>query len=348
MTTPLLEVSGLEMHFRTARGVAKVINGVDLRIEKGQVHGLVGESGSGKSVTARSILGILPQRAIEHRAGEIRYNGRDLTGLSEKQLRQDIRGRQIAMVFQDPMTALNPVMRIGRQLMLPIRQHQGLPRKEARAKALSLLGQVGIPDPESRLRSFPHELSGGQRQRIMIAIALACDPFLLIADEPTTALDVTVQAQILDLFDQLRKERDLAILLVSHDLGLIAERCDEVSVMYAGEVVERGRASEVFEHRRHPYTWLLEGARPRLEDPPHTRLNTIGGRPPNLLERPSGCAFRDRCPRVLEICGSVRPLLSAVDGTSSIACHNPMSAVEVDPGAGIGAQQSAPVRGTPA
>ena len=319
---PLLEISGLRTHFRTPRGIAEVINGVDLRIEAGQVHGLVGESGSGKSVTARSVLGILPRRAVARQEGEIRYRGRDLLTLTEKQMRREIRGQQIAMVFQDPMTALNPVMRIGQQLALPIRRHQGLSKKEALAKAEDLLGQVGIPDPAARLRAFPHEMSGGQRQRVMIAIALACDPQLLIADEPTTALDVTVQAQILDLFDELREQRDLAILLVSHDLGLIAERCDEVSVMYAGEVVERGSATAVFEHRRHPYTRLLEGARPRLEDPPHTRLNTITGRPPNLVERPDGCAFRSRCPRAIDLCSSVRPELVLADSTAA-RCHNP-------------------------
>lgn len=318
----LLEIQDLVLRFSTARGIAEVINGVDLRIEPGQVHGLVGESGSGKSVTARSVLGILPRRSIAHRSGSIRYRGEELTELSEKQMRDEIRGKEIAMIFQDPMTALNPVMRIGQQLSLPIRLHQGLSKKDAREKAVDLLRQVGIPDPESRLSAFPHELSGGQRQRIMIAVALACDPHLLIADEPTTALDVTVQAQILDLFDELREQRDLAILLVSHDLGLITERCDKVSVMYAGEVVERGTARDVFDNPRHPYSRLLEGARPRLEDPPHTKLNTISGRPPNLLERPDGCAFRSRCPRALDVCASVRPELVQV-GSTVAACHNP-------------------------
>ncbi|MCD4534322.1 ABC transporter ATP-binding protein [Nocardioides sp. cx-169] len=332
MSAPLLEVEGLEMHFSTARGVAQVINGVDLCIGEGEVHGLVGESGSGKSVTARSILGILPQRSIAHRAGRIGYRGRDLATLSEKEMRQEIRGQQIAMVFQDPMTALNPVMRIGQQLALPIRRHRGVSKREALARAVELLRQVDLPDPEGRLRSFPHELSGGQRQRVMIAIALACDPQLLIADEPTTALDVTVQAQILDLFDELREERGLAILMVSHDLGLIAERCDQVSVMYAGEVVERGGARDVFEHGRHPYTRLLEGARPRLEDPPHTVLNTISGRAPNLVDRPVGCPFRARCPRALDVCAHVRPPLSVDDGTvSAAACHNPVPVDLPDP-----------------
>ena len=329
--TPLLEIEGLRTHFKTSRGNAQVINGVDLRIDAGQVHGLVGESGSGKSVTARSILGILPKRSIALREGSIRYRGQELLEMPEKQLRSEIRGRQIAMVFQDPMTALNPVMRLGQQLSMPIRLHQGLSKRDALAKAADLLHQVGIPDPQGRLRSFPHELSGGQRQRVMIAIALACDPQLLIADEPTTALDVTVQAQILDLFEQLREDRGLAILLVSHDLGLIAERCDDVSVMYAGEVVERGGAGAVFERPRHPYTSLLEGARPRLENPPPTPLNTSAGRPPNLLDRPPGCAFRDRCPRAIDICATVHPEL-VPDGHTVRACHNP-----VPQPAGVGA-----------
>ncbi|MCL3819401.1 ABC transporter ATP-binding protein [Aeromicrobium wangtongii] len=326
----LLDVKGLQVHFRTPNGVAKVINGVDFAVHRGEAHGLVGESGSGKSVTARSVLGILPESSIAHMAGTISYDGRDLLTLNEDQLRTDIRGKQIAMVFQDPMTALNPVMRIGQQLTLPIRRHQDLTKREARARALDLLTQVGIPDPGRRLDSYPHELSGGQRQRVMIAIALACDPQLLICDEPTTALDVTVQAQILDLFDQLREERGLAILLVSHDLDLIAERCDTVSVMYAGEVVERGEARELFVQRRHPYTRLLEEARPRLTNAPHSRLVTITGSVPNLVNRPEGCAFQPRCPRALDQCATVRPTLVTSHGSTAVACHNPWPSHDED------------------
>ena len=332
MTETLLEVEGLEVHFHTAAGILKVINGVDLVLRRGETHGLVGESGSGKSVTARSILGILPKARVAHQAGSITYNGLDLRALSDAQMRQDIRGKQIAMVFQDPMTALNPVMRIGQQIMLPIRTHQAVSQREAHRKAVDLLEQVGLPDPARRMRSFPHELSGGQRQRVMIAVALACDPQLLIADEPTTALDVTVQAQILDLFEDLCEQRGVAILLVSHDLDLVAERCDTVSVMYAGEVVERGGAKEIFEQRHHPYTRMLEGARPRVSNPSHTLLKTIPGRLPNLVDRPAGCAFRQRCDHSVDICSAVRPTLSPSAGHADVACHNPWDAETTVPG----------------
>lgn len=248
-------------------------------------------------------------------------------GLTERQMREDIRGRHISMVFQDPMTALNPVMRIGMQLALPMIRHFKISKREAMERAEDLLHQVGIPNPAERLTSFPHEMSGGQRQRVMIAIALACDPELLIADEPTTALDVTVQAQILDLFDKLREERNLGILLVSHDLSLIAERCHNVSVMYAGRVVETGNASEVFSRPEHPYTRLLEEARPSMDSPPHTLLKTIPGRPPQLVDLPLGCSFAARCPRSTADCTTERPsLLPRGDG--KLACFHPLSGKE--------------------
>jgi peptide/nickel transport system ATP-binding protein len=332
---PLLEIEDLHVHFSTPAGVAEVVNGVSLRIDPGKVHGLVGESGSGKSVTSRSVLGLLPRRSLVRRDGAVRFAGRNLFGLSEEQMATEIRGRQIAMVFQDPMTALNPVMRIGQQIALPLRLHHGLSRRQAGEKAVELLRQVGIPNPEARLRAYPHELSGGQRQRVMIAIALSCDPQLLIADEPTTALDVTVQAQILDLFDRLREERGLAILLVSHDLGLIAERCDEVSVMYAGRVVETGPAADVFDAPEHPYTRLLEEARPRLDNPPHTLLKTISGRPPRLVDLPPGCSFRDRCPRPSDDCAEHRPALRPTAPDRSVACLHPHELVPVAAGAPV-------------
>jgi len=322
---PLLEVEDLHVAFQTPAGIAEVVNGVSLTIGRGQVHGLVGESGSGKSVTARTVMDLIPRRTLVRRDGSIRFNGEELTGYSETQMRAKIRGRHVAMVFQDPMTALNPVMRIGHQIALPMRRHFGLSKKEALAKAVDLLTQVGIPEPAKRLRSFPHELSGGQRQRVMIAIALSCDPELVIADEPTTALDVTVQAQILDLFDTLREERDLSILLVSHDLSLIAERCDEVSVMYTGRVVETGPAEAVFEKPEHPYTRLLEDARPLLENEPHTLLKTIPGRPPQLTMLPTGCAFASRCPRADEHCEEERPLLESHPDGRAVACLHPHS-----------------------
>ena len=328
VTTPLLDVRDLTVHFNTGTGVAQVVNGVSLSLERGQVHGLVGESGSGKSVTARAIMDILPRRNMERRDGAIVFDGRDIIDLTEDQMREQIRGRRVAMVFQDPMTALNPVMRIGMQLALPMIRHFKISKKEALNRAEDLLRQVGIPHPKERLRSFPHEMSGGQRQRVMIAIALSCDPDLLIADEPTTALDVTVQAQILDLFDTLREQRNLTILLVSHDLSLIAERCDHVSVMYAGRIVETGKADSVFAAPEHPYTRLLEEARPSMDTPPHTVLKTIPGSPPQLMDLPFGCAFAARCPRATERCESERPELLPREDERLLACFHPVNPLE--------------------
>ena len=321
--TALLEIEDLRIAFRTPRGVANVVNGVNIRLEPGRVHGLVGESGSGKSVTSRAVLGLVPSGSVAERSGAIRYRGRDLTGLTEDQLRDEVRGKAIAMVFQDPMTALNPVMRIGAQMIMPLRRLEKTPKKDALEHSISLLKQVGLKQAERVLASYPHQLSGGQRQRVMIAMALSRDPEVLIADEPTTALDVTVQAQIMDLFDRLRAERGLSILLVSHDLSLIAERCDDVSVMYAGRIVESGEGCSIFESPQHPYTRLLEAARPRLEDPPHTTLRTIPGRVPDLHLLPAGCAFQDRCPRVSEICHQDRPVLTATGAGTAVACFHP-------------------------
>jgi oligopeptide/dipeptide ABC transporter ATP-binding protein len=328
---PLLEVDDLHINFSTPSGIAEVVNGVGLTIEAGKVHGLVGESGSGKSVTSRAILGLLPRNTLVRRDGTVKYQGRNLFDLSEAQLREDIRGQEVSMIFQDPMTALNPVMRIGQQIALPLLRHKSMSKKDAWKKGAELLDQVGIPEPERRLRSFPHELSGGQRQRVMIAIALSCDPQLLIADEPTTALDVTVQAQILDLFDRLREERGLSILLVSHDLSLIAERCDEVSVMYAGRVVENGPADVIFEHPQHPYTRLLEDARPLLDNPPHTLLKTIPGRPPRLDALPAGCTFRPRCPNAQDDCAIEHPPLAPMGPNRKAACYHPHPIPPVEP-----------------
>ncbi|WP_431710511.1 ABC transporter ATP-binding protein [Glutamicibacter uratoxydans] len=334
-SSPLLEIEDLNIHFDTGNGIAEVINGVGLKLEAGKVHGLVGESGSGKSVTSRAVMDLLPRQRMVTRTGSIKFKGREIMDLNEDQMRESIRGKHVSMVFQDPMTALNPVMRIGMQLALPMIRHFGISKKAALVRAEELLGQVGIPHPAERLRSFPHEMSGGQRQRVMIAIALACDPELLIADEPTTALDVTVQAQILDLFDRLRKERNLAILLVSHDLSLIAERCDHVSVMYAGRIVESGPAEEIFNHPEHPYTKLLEEARPSMDTPPHTVLQTIPGSPPQLVDLPPGCSFANRCPLATEICRHERPLLLARGDKRVVACHHDLYAADaVDLSAG--------------
>lgn len=324
---PLLDVNDLTVAFATHRGVAKAVNGVNLHIEAGTMHGLVGESGSGKSVTSRAVLGLLSRRVLARETGQIRFNGADLLAMTERQLRNEIRGQKISMVFQDPMTALAPAMRIGVQIMLPLRQHLKLSRTRAKARALELLEDVGIPDPARRFNAYPHELSGGQRQRVTIAIAVACDPALLIADEATTALDVTVQAQILDLFDKLRRERNVTILMVSHDLGLIAERCDTVSVMYAGRVVEEGPAQRVFDEPQHPYTRLLGEARPKLGDPPHIRLTTIPGRLPDVHVVVAGCPFAARCPNAQPDCTTLQPPLSASGPGRSVACLHPIGAV---------------------
>ncbi|WP_425307520.1 ABC transporter ATP-binding protein [Ammonicoccus fulvus] len=325
MSTNLLDIEDLTLHFDTPHGVAEVVNGVNLSLAPGQVHGLVGESGSGKSVTARTVLGLHPERNIHRRTGSIRYRGKEILGAPEDTLRSEIRGNEISMVFQDPMTALSPVMKVGQQLALPMMQHLGISKSDARKRAVELLDQVGIPRPKERLDEYPLHFSGGQRQRIMIAIALSCDPQVLIADEPTTALDVTVQAQILDLFDQLRVDRELAILLVSHDLSLIAERCDRVSVMYAGRIVESGDAREIFVSPSHHYTAMLEEARPLLDNPPHTVLRTILGRPPQLYALPKGCSFASRCPAKQDDCEHVRPEL-ILRGDRRLACHHPYTA----------------------
>lgn len=321
----VLDVRDLHIKFKTARGVASVVNGVDLKIAEGQVHGLVGESGSGKSVTSRALLGILPHAAVESISGSILYRGRDLLKATDAEMGREIRGKEISMVFQDPMTALNPVMKVGQQIAQPLGWHLGLRRAQSEARALELLDQVGMPDPRRALRSYPTQLSGGQRQRIMIAIALACDPKLLIADEPTTALDVTVQAQILDLFDELRKDRGLSVLLVSHDLTLVAERCHTVSVMYAGRVVEHGPAKALFRDPHHPYTDRLEAARPRLENPPHTLLQTIPGTVPDLRALPAGCAFAERCPIAADACREGHIPLLATAADRSAACLFPLT-----------------------
>ncbi|PWB98544.1 hypothetical protein DF220_09405 [Salinibacterium hongtaonis] len=317
----MLEIKDLRLSFRTPQGIAEVVNGVDISLGAGRAHGLVGESGSGKSVTSRAVLGLLPTGSIATRSGSIRYDGRELTDLSEDTMRKEIRGKEIAMVFQDPMTALNPVMRIGKQMAMPLVRLDGMARGDADRHSADLLDQVGIRQADRVLKSYPHELSGGQRQRVMIAIALSRNPKLLIADEPTTALDVTVQAQIMDLLDRLRVERGLSILLVSHDLSLIAERCDDVSVMYAGRIVESGAGSSIFHEPSHPYTSLLEEARPRLEDPPHTMLKTIPGRVPDLRMLPAGCAFQARCPRATDECLAPVPVSIPAPGRRVVCVH---------------------------
>jgi oligopeptide/dipeptide ABC transporter ATP-binding protein len=293
----LLDVTDLRTHFFTREGVVQAVDGVSFALEKGQTLGIVGESGCGKSVTALSIMGLIPKPPAKIVGGSVVFEGRDLTTLSERQL-EDVRGRQISMIFQDPMTSLNPTFRIGTQITETLERHFDMSRGAARKRAVELLEEVGIPRAAERLDDYPHQFSGGMRQRVMIAIALACDPKLLIADEPTTALDVTIQAQILDLLDRLRQEHEMAMIIITHDMGVVAETADEVAVMYAGQIVEQASGLELFGNPEHPYTEALLGALPQLEGEGirEGRLTAIPGRPPDLVEPPEGCRFAARCP----------------------------------------------------
>ncbi|MBE7550757.1 MAG: ABC transporter ATP-binding protein [Anaerolineales bacterium] len=319
---PLLEVKDLHTSFRTEDGIVRAVAGVSFSLERGRVLGIVGESGSGKSVTCRTILGLVPARRTEV-TGQALFKGRDLLKMSRAELRQ-MRGRDIAMIFQDPMTSLNPVMSVGAQLVEAIQLHEKVAGRVARQRCQEMLAAVGIPNPAERLKNYPHELSGGMRQRAMIAMALLNNPDLLIADEPTTALDVTTQAQILNLIRRLRREFDSAIILITHDLGVIAEICDEVLVMYAGQIVEQGPVEAIFEQPAHPYTWGLLGSLPRLNEG-REQLYSIPGAPPSLLRPPSGCVFHPRCAYVLPVCREHRPPLLAGDGPEMTnhraACH---------------------------
>jgi peptide/nickel transport system ATP-binding protein len=301
---PLLAVSDLRVTLRTARGPADAVRGVDFELGRGEALGLIGESGSGKSVTALALTGLLPEHAVVR--GSVRFAGRELVGLPDASLRR-LRGDRIGMVFQEPMTSLNPLHTIGRQVAEPLRLHRGLDAAAARREAIALLDRVGIAEAARRVDAYPHQLSGGQRQRVTIAMALACSPDLLIADEPTTALDVTIQRQILDLIGDLVEERGMALLLISHDLGVIAENVDRMLVMYGGTVVERGPAAEVFRLRAHPYTQGLFAARPRLGGPRGARLETIPGTVPDLADLPPGCAFAERCARAIDPCRVAPP-----------------------------------------
>jgi oligopeptide transport system ATP-binding protein len=292
----LLEVDDLRTYFGTRSGDVRAVDGVSFAVERGKTLGIVGESGCGKSVTALSIMGLLaPTARIE--SGAIRFEGRELNRLSQREL-EDVRGRQIAMIFQDPMTSLNPTLTIGLQLTETMQRHLDIPRDEARKRAIQLLEEVHIPNARQRLDDYPHRYSGGMRQRVMIAIALSCSPKLLIADEPTTALDVTVQAGILDLLEELRDEHEMSMIIITHDMGVVAEAADDIAVMYAGQIVEQASAEELFDHPEHPYTEALLGALPQLEGEGvrEGRLTAIPGRPPDLLNPPSACRFGPRCP----------------------------------------------------
>ena len=300
MAEPLLEVKDLKVQFRTEDGVVKAVDGVSFTLAQGEVLGIVGESGSGKSVTMMSVLRLIndPNMRIE---GEVIYKGRDVMKLDKNQM-QEIRGAEISMIFQDPMTSMNPVYRIGEQIEETILVHQDIDKKAAHRRAIDLLGEVGISQPDRRVDDYPHQFSGGMRQRAMIAMALANNPDVLIADEPTTALDVTIQAQILELIDRLKDDFNSAVILITHDLGVVADIADRIAVMYAGRIVEFGEKREVFYDPQMPYTWGLLGSIPRLDRPKQERLHSIEGMPPSLINPPQGCKFRPRCPHAFEKC----------------------------------------------
>ena len=304
MSTPLLQVKNLCTSFKVDSGEVRAVNGISFDLEKGKVLGIVGESGSGKSVTAYSIMRILVEPG-KITGGEILYNGENIVKYTNKQMRE-FRGKRVSIIFQDPMTSLNPVYTIGNQLREAIRLHTDRNRVEVNARALEMLQLVGVNEPEKRLKQYPHELSGGMRQRVMIAMALACEPDILIADEPTTALDVTIQAQILELMQSLQKKLGMAIIMITHDLGVIADMCDEIIVMYAGRICERGTADEIFYNPRHEYTKGLLRSIPRLETG-HERLIPIAGSPVDLTNMPKGCSFASRCDNCMKICLSTLP-----------------------------------------
>jgi oligopeptide/dipeptide ABC transporter ATP-binding protein len=293
----LLEVKNLHTHFFTREGVVRAVDGVSFSLEKGKTLGIVGESGCGKSVTALSIMGLIPRPPARIVEGEVLFEGRDLTKLSERRL-EDVRGMEIAMIFQDPMTSLNPTLKIGTQLTETIRRHYDVSKDEARKRAVGLLEEVRIPNAKARLGDYPHRYSGGMRQRVMVAIALSCNPKLLIADEPTTALDVTVQASVLDLLEELREAHDMAMIIITHDMGVVAEAADDIAVMYAGQIVEQAPVNDLFDDPEHPYTHALLGALPQIEGEGirQGRLTAIPGRPPDLIDPPAGCRFAPRCP----------------------------------------------------
>jgi len=314
----ILKVENLVTKFHTKEGVVNAVNGVDFELEKGEVVALVGESGSGKSVTSLSIMGLIPKPPGEIASGKILFNGEDLLNKTTREM-QDIRGNEISMIFQEPMTSLNPVFTIGKQISESLIRHRNMKKKEAMIKTIEMLEAVGIPSPNERIKQYPHQLSGGMRQRIMIAIALICEPNLLIADEPTTALDVTIQAQILELMMKLKKDFKTSILLITHDLGVVAEVADKVVVMYCGRVVETGTVNELFENPLHPYTYGLIESIPKI-DSEVDRLFMIEGNVPNPLNMPSGCPFESRCNRKLSICSKKLPEINVVDGRK-IRCH---------------------------
>ncbi len=317
---PLLEIKDLKTRFYTEDGVVNAVNGVSYTMDEGEILGVVGESGCGKSVHALSIMRLIPYPPGKIENGEIRFSRRDLLKVSESEMRY-VRGAQIAMVFQDPMTSLNPVYTVGNQIMEALMLHQGMDQKQARNRAAELLSMVGISEPKKRLDNYPHQFSGGMRQRAMIAMALSCNPQLLIADEPTTALDVTIQAQIVDLVVRLQEQLGMAVMWITHDLGVVAELAQTVNVMYAGYIIERGDVDDIYKRTRHPYTMGLLGSLPRLDEAPGTKLVSIPGLPPDLIALPKGCPFYARCTYREEKClNEMPPLEQADSSTHTVAC----------------------------
>lgn len=318
MPPVLLEIKGLKTFFKTSRGTVRAVDGVNFELEKGETLALIGESGCGKSVTALSILRLIQEPPGDIAGGEILYEGRDLLKLNKKEIRA-VRGKEISMIFQEPMTSLNPLFSVGNQIVEALRLHEKMSKAKAYEKSAEMLKLVGIPDPEKRVKSFPHEMSGGMRQRVMIAMALACNPKLLIADEPTTALDVTIQAQILDLIRGLREEMDMSLLLITHDFGVVAETADRVGVMYAGKMAEYCSVDEIFMNPGHPYTVGLLNSIPGAENR-NSRLKTIPGNVPGLFDLPEGCSFQGRCPLVSDICIKKDPVPKEIGRGHTVRC----------------------------
>jgi peptide/nickel transport system ATP-binding protein len=316
---PLLEVKDLRVHFPTDDGLVKAVDGVSYSLQPGETLGIVGESGSGKSVSSLTVMGLITAKQANI-TGEVFFQGQDLLKVPKDEMRT-IRGAKISMIFQDPMTSLHPFYKVGYQIAEAILEHQDVSKQEAMGQAVEMLSRVNIPHPKDRANQYPHEFSGGMRQRAMIAMALSLNPDVLIADEPTTALDVTVQAQILDLIDRLKSEFNAAVIIITHDLGVVAEHCDDIMVMYAGKAAEFGNTDDIYYRPLHPYTWGLLSSIPRLDEEKKERLNPIRGLPPSLIQVPPGCAFHPRCPYKFDPCDRDVPELLPVDGHHAAACH---------------------------
>lgn len=334
MSENILTVEDLKTYFYTASGIAKAVDGVSFNIAKGETMGIVGESGSGKSVTSSSIIRLLPPRTGKIVGGSIEFEGKDVLALSKKEL-NDFRGKDIAVIFQDPMTSLDPVFKIGKQMTEMIMAHQNVTKDEAWKMSVEALSKVGIPEPEKRMNSYPYELSGGMCQRVIIAMAVCCKPKLIIADEPTTALDVTVQAQVLELLKELQRDMDTAILLITHNLGVVWEMCDKVMVMYAGNTVEFTDTKTLYSNPRHPYTWGLLDSMPKLSDESKGELKTIPGTPPDLRLTGKCCNFYNRCPYVTEACTQSVPPLVEVEPGHFVACHRQNLTNKLEKGEGL-------------